>query len=63
MEASEESMIAGTSGPPPPQFTNHSYEFVERRGRMVRTSDSQPNGCGFESRHVSEQDALKSSSG
>jgi hypothetical protein len=37
---------------------------VERRGRMVRTSDSQPDGRGFESRRrhavVSEQDTLKS---
>jgi hypothetical protein len=34
-------------------FANHvvtSRGVVERRGRMVRTSDSQPEGRGFESR-------------
>jgi hypothetical protein len=34
--------------------------MVERRGRMVRTSDSQPEGCGFESqRGICEQEYLK----
>jgi hypothetical protein len=34
---------------------------VERRGRMVRTSASQPEGRGFESRRgICEHDTLKS---
>jgi hypothetical protein len=35
--------------------------IVERRGRMVRTSDSQPEGRGFESlRGICEQDTFRS---
>jgi hypothetical protein len=35
--------------------------IVERRGRMVRMSDSQPEGRGFEPRRaIYEQDTLKS---
>jgi hypothetical protein len=35
------------------------WQNVERRGRMVRMSDSQPEGRGFESRRgICEQDTL-----
>jgi hypothetical protein len=38
-----------------------AMNWMERHGRMVRMSDSQPEGRGFESRRgICEQDALKS---
>jgi hypothetical protein len=49
------------------QILKLHFNYVERRGRMVRTSDSQPEGRGFESRRrakarrgICEQDTLKS---